>query len=427
MDSPRIGTVGPELLKLELSSGGRLGFAGAVLGCDGCIYGVPADARQVLRFDPETQNSMLIGADLGGEEYKWSDGVLGRDGCIYGIPHDSARVLRFDPVAEEATLVGPYLGQGGGKWDGGVLGPDGCVYGVPFNSARVLRFDPSTQEVTLVGPDLGEGDEANPQGGGKWRGCVLGRDNCIYGIPGSSSHVLRFDPTTREASLVGPDLGEAGEPAGEEEDDDGASSSSRSSSSSSSSPSRAGSAAQAQSTHKWAGGVIGPDGCIYGLPFVAERLLRFDPLTQQATLVGGDLGQGGGKWSCGLVGADGFIYGIPYDAERVLRFDPKTQESALIGPDYGLFGDKWSSGVVGTNGCIYGVPYHAAQVLRIRGIVPPRSNGNRPDTAVAVPNGVPTSKAERALVAEALYKQAVELGVEGLLLVRLAAHAEERM
>ena len=50
-------------------------------------------------------------------------GVLGPDGCVYGIPRDAAQVLRFDPQTREATLVGADLRAGGDKWYGGVLGP----------------------------------------------------------------------------------------------------------------------------------------------------------------------------------------------------------------------------------------------------------------------------------------------------------------
>ena len=51
----------------------------------------------------------------------------------------------------EATLVGDDLGAGLAKWNGGVLGRDGCVYGIPASAKRVLRFDPTTQQATLVG------------------------------------------------------------------------------------------------------------------------------------------------------------------------------------------------------------------------------------------------------------------------------------
>ena len=39
-----------------------------------------------------------------------------------------------------------------------------------------------------------------------------------------------------------------------------------------------------------------------------------DPATQEATLVGGNLGNVGQKWSGGVLGPDGAIYGVPAHA-----------------------------------------------------------------------------------------------------------------
>ena len=42
----------------------------------------------------------------------------------------------------------------------------------------------------------------------------------------------------------------------------------------------------------------------------------------EATLVGADLGAGGGKWYGGVLGPDGCVYGIPFSAAQVLRIAP---------------------------------------------------------------------------------------------------------
>ena len=60
-------------------------------------------------------------------------------------------------------------------------------------------------------------------------------------------------------------------------------------------------------------------------------MLRFDPITQQATLVGAEL-PGDLKWAGGVVAADGNMYAVPFDATQVLRFDPvRTQQATLVG------------------------------------------------------------------------------------------------
>ena len=84
--------------------------------------------------------------------------------------------------------------------------------------------------------------------------------------------------------------------------------------------------------------MLAADGNIYGIPSHATQVLRFDPRTQQATLVGDQL-PGGRKWCSGVLAGDGNIYGIPYSATQVLRFDPRTQQARPCGS--GLCARAW--------------------------------------------------------------------------------------
>jgi hypothetical protein len=78
---------------------------------------------------------------------------------------------------------------------------------------------------------------------------------------------------------------------------------------------------------KWQGGVLAADGNIYGIPYSATQVLRFDPRTQQATRVGAELPGGNRKWQGGVLAAvDGSIYGIPCKASQVLRFTTPVPE-----------------------------------------------------------------------------------------------------
>ncbi|KAL1507497.1 hypothetical protein AB1Y20_008333 [Prymnesium parvum] len=128
----------------------------------------------------------LIGTNLGEGGGKWSGGVLGPDGKVYCVPCDARRVLRIDPATGATDLIGSDHGEGG-KWGGGVLGPDGKVYCVPRNARRVLRIDPATGATDLIGTDHGEG-------GGKWNGGVLGPDGKVYCVPCNARRVLRIEP-----------------------------------------------------------------------------------------------------------------------------------------------------------------------------------------------------------------------------------------
>ena len=73
-------------------------------------------------------------------------------------------------------------------------------------------------------------------------------------------------------------------------------------------------------TNKWVGGVLGPDGKIYGIPNDATDILVIDPVagTATRTAMGAPL-TGTNKWHGGVLGPDGKIYGIPRNATDILR------------------------------------------------------------------------------------------------------------
>ena len=72
----------------------------------------------------------------------------------------------------------------------------------------------------------------------------------------------------------------------------------------------------------WGDAILGIDGCIYWPPKNnASRILKYDPYSDQSSLVGGDLSNRGG-WSSGALAIDGVIYCLPDNANRVLAIDP---------------------------------------------------------------------------------------------------------
>jgi hypothetical protein len=56
------------------------------------------------------------------------EGVRGADDCIYGIPNNARRVVKFNPVDNSLTDIGPDLGNSFWKWACGVLADNGCIY-----------------------------------------------------------------------------------------------------------------------------------------------------------------------------------------------------------------------------------------------------------------------------------------------------------
>ena len=88
---------------------------------------------------------------------------------------------------------------------------------------------------------------------------------------------------------------------------------------------------------------------VLGSPFVTTQL--FGSLS------------GAGKWFGGVLAPNGKIYGIPSNSTQVLEIDPATQTTQLFGSLSGT--NKWAGGVLAPNGKIYGVPGDSTQVLEI--------------------------------------------------------------
>ncbi len=118
---------------------------------------------------------------------------------------------------------------------------------------------------------------------------------------------------------------------------------------------------------KWTGGVLGPDGKIYGIPYDATDILIIDPVAGTATrsAMSATL-TGSAKWTGGVLGPDGKIYGIPYDATDILVIDPAAGTATRSAMSATLTGSaKWTGGVLGVDGKIYGIPRGSTDILII--------------------------------------------------------------
>ena len=173
---------------------------GTVAASDGCVYGIPRNAKSVLKFDPRQKTLSTFGK-LGEGLDKYRCAVLGQSGrFIFCIPNLAARVLCIDTQTQTCELIGEdYDGSITEKWCAGAVGGDGAIYCVPRTTVdRVLRIDPWTKTTSLFGPAL--------HASTGWFGAVAGTDGCVYGTPYSSSRVLRIDPFARTVSMVGGDI-----------------------------------------------------------------------------------------------------------------------------------------------------------------------------------------------------------------------------
>lgn len=335
---------GLQLIEVPDLTGADL-YNGGVLGKDGCVYGICADARRTLRVDTKTDTASLVGPEFPRERQKWLRGVLANDGCIYTVPCCSNKVLVIDTNGDEPTFSflhpPPEIAlafESTWKWHGGVLGLDGNVYCVPANATSVLKIEVATGKLSLLG------DTAMMKGPSKWYGGLRGADGSIICIPQNADAVLRIVPETQEVSLIGDGFGGFG-------------------------------------GWRWHGGCYLPsDQCIYGCPNHANSCIRINPSANGGAgdvLVFGDkdlIGDKKYKFEGAVVGKDSCLYCIPGNADRVLKITPPGPESPNeeptleeIGPSFENMTkvtNKWQNGFE-CNGVIYASPCNAEGALRI--------------------------------------------------------------
>ena len=114
------------------------------LGRDGCIYGITGDGR-VLKIDTTNNCHCFVGnieSDHGQYGQSRTDAILGIDGCVYWPPYYDRRILKYDPHTNNTTLVGDDFGNTGYKWHGGSLASDGVSSCIPDHANIILSIDP---------------------------------------------------------------------------------------------------------------------------------------------------------------------------------------------------------------------------------------------------------------------------------------------
>ena len=118
---------------------------------NGCLYGIPYNARRIIQFNEETQEIKEIGPDLGVKYKYWRD-IRADNGSIYCMPFNvnEAHILKIIPMegqdAEVCILNDKQLPEEDDndckfdKWRDGALAKDGCIYYLPYYAARVLKL-----------------------------------------------------------------------------------------------------------------------------------------------------------------------------------------------------------------------------------------------------------------------------------------------
>jgi hypothetical protein len=292
-------------------------------GEDGFFYGIPYNARRVVKFNPVDKSLTEIGPDLGYGGAKWKCGVRANNGRIYCAPFCADHILKIninDGTVE--TLNNVRLPETGRRlWRSGALAPDNFIYYMPDSARRIMRLNPNNDSLSSVGDDLG--DEMY-----KYSGTVVGNDNCLYGIPYLATRIIKYNPADPDTTST---VGDEAE----------------------------------RAFYCW-NGVLGGDGYIYAAN-ESGQVLKIDSTSNNHTWIGDQIYSGNVLgWGYPIVGVDKCIYWPPFNANRVLKFDPGTQRlPLLVGDNLGAEGYKWKGGALATNGVIYCIPSNAKHTLAI--------------------------------------------------------------
>lgn len=235
-------------------------------------------------------------------KHKWLGGAIDpKTGKIYGIPAHSYQIICITPStpsskAEISTIPLPNEYQKGQfKWLRGLV-HDEYLYGIPaWNVKGVLKVnlhpsslgdkerikilplphDPCYYLTKPLPIENDDNEETQSQknirfsnidrGRWMWHGGAVGKFSdeensgaAIYCIPSNAAHVLKvYLDGSDKVEEIGPSLSEG--------------------------------------QNKWYGGILGTDGCIYGMPYTATGVLRINPRNDSVQILG-NYPSGGYKW-----------------------------------------------------------------------------------------------------------------------------------
>ena len=285
------------------------------------VWKIPDEARRVVEYNVEDKSIKEIGPDFDTCGQAYMNGIKATNGSIYCLPFATKYFLKIIPGegqnAEVQILREMQLPKG--HWVAGALANDGCIYYFPY-IGRILKLDPGYGDsLSLVGEEINEVFEV----------AVLGNDGYIYGI--SSRRVIKFNPIDHRLSCVGRSF--------------------------------------APNKNYCTGALLAENGNIFAVNHCGQ-ILHIDTSKNDWKIIGNKIyyGEYLSIWGNAVLGADKCIYFPPTHHDRVLRYNPTTQNISLIGESYGnIEWDewKWQGAVLASDGYIYCIPLAATDILQI--------------------------------------------------------------
>ena len=211
-------------------------------------------------------------------------------------------------------------------WIGTMEGADGSLYGIPLSARRVVKFNPVDTSITHIGPDFGPGWF-------KWMRGAMTENGVIYcpAIDSNRNGILKIDTNTDTVTELNVNL------------------------------------LPERGLDRWMSCALALDGCIYFMPFNADRMMKLDPNNNDAmSSVGNDLGHRVCKYRGTVVGIDGCVYGMPCFTYRIVKYDPINDTTFFVV----IFANKEAyrcegNGALGRDGCIYAFTAKYKRVLKI--------------------------------------------------------------
>ena len=303
---------------------GHYKWSGSLAAPNGFVYGIPYNARRVVKFNPVDKSITEIGPDFGNGACKWRrGGAITDSGIIYCPQYFDRGILKIDTNTDTVIVLDVNLlpERGHGLWAACALALDGCIYCMPNNAHRIMKLDPNDNDaMSSVGDDLGDGVY-------KCVGTVVGIDGSVYGIPHHSNRIIKYHPINDTTSIVGEEADEY--------------------------------------FRCCSDAAIGRDGCIYALANKG-RVLKIDTVNNSHCFVGDKLDinvhDGAGD---AILGIDGCIYWPPRCTRFTVKYDTRSNHASLVGDDLGKTLSKWMNGALAADGVIYCIPFSANQVLSI--------------------------------------------------------------
>ena len=240
-------------------------LGGAVDPKTGKIYGIPSHSYQIICITPSSSTSKaeISTIPLPNEyqegHYKWLRGLI-HNGYLYGIPAWNVKGIL------KVNLHPPSKGNIRNNIQVLPLPHSPCYYMTnPVEHKEENEKNSHNESVTSRNHSRFSNID---RGRWMWHGGTVGKcsdnenDNdtkaAIYCIPSNAKHVLKvYLDESDKVEEIGPPLSEG--------------------------------------QNKWYGGILGVDGCVYGMPYTATGVLRINPKTDSVEVLG-DFPSGGYKW-----------------------------------------------------------------------------------------------------------------------------------